>query len=322
MMVAVVPLPGALSTEIVPLIAVTTWFANHKPMPNPPCSRCVTAYSKRWKIRARSSSEMPIPWSAVASCALSPSDRKVTETGLPAPNLIAFVRRFSAACSTASLSHMPTTPSCRSCSIWHRALWAATAVRLIIPRTTAERSVSVGSIRMFPAAIRETSSSAVERRTNSWTASCNCSTLGTMSSGRHRFGFLAATRRRPTFIRMGVIRLRSSCAAMATLRAGRADPDRVAHTGWPADVTRSGGSDSGSRSIARPPGASRPGSLDRAPEPIGVLDQEHRREVRLSCDDLATEVVERELVGPWCVMVSTRMEPILCPMTSTRRRWT
>ena len=57
-----------------------------------------------------------------------------------------------------------------------RAMRAATPARSTTPRTTAERSTSAGSIRRLLAATRDTSSRAVERRTNSRTACSRSST--------------------------------------------------------------------------------------------------------------------------------------------------
>src|ERR1700730_5065276 len=59
--VKVDPSAGRLVTWISPCMASTSWRTTQRPMPKPPCSRRVTARSKAPKMRARSSSEMPIP---------------------------------------------------------------------------------------------------------------------------------------------------------------------------------------------------------------------------------------------------------------------
>src|SRR4029077_12025517 len=59
--VKVDPSAGRLVTWILPCMASTRWRTTQRPMPKPPSSRRLTARSKASKIRAWSSSEMPMP---------------------------------------------------------------------------------------------------------------------------------------------------------------------------------------------------------------------------------------------------------------------
>src|SRR5690242_574206 len=79
------PCAGELVTRISPCIVSTSCRVYQSPMPKPPCSRRVTARSKAPKMRAWSSSDIPMPWSCTVNHISVPWRRTETAIASPAP---------------------------------------------------------------------------------------------------------------------------------------------------------------------------------------------------------------------------------------------
>src|SRR6185437_10495422 len=105
------PLPGVLCTEIEPRCASINARASHRPTPNPVRACPVMTCSKRPKIRAWSSAEIPMPRSSTSRRARAPSRVRSISTGLPSPYLMALEMRLPITCSIANRSHVPIRTS-------------------------------------------------------------------------------------------------------------------------------------------------------------------------------------------------------------------
>ena len=197
-------------------MARTSWRVTHRPTPNPPLvfrsTRAMKTLENQRLVAIRYSDALVANRQpGQLAIARQTRPRRVA----PVRSRMALESRFSKICSIAVGSHRALTPSSMATWTWQPALSANGSMFVVTCRISAERSTSAVCRFSFPELARATSSRVVARRRYALTSPSSSSRPCTSPAGTSPDMSRALANSSSSRALIGVIGLRSSCAAIA-----------------------------------------------------------------------------------------------------------